>query len=147
VSDRRREVGWSGERRSELATGLERNSGAAVRLDRVVRQDMALLTTNGTKDTKTVRAIRGLPDIRCALSVPFGRGPADEADSRAESPGNPRGRTFDLVGVLSIVERRGQRREPAAADVRLLSGRLGWLPFAGLDGSAGVSPNSLRSIS
>lgn len=38
-----------------------------------------------------------------------------------------------FIGLCSIPhgERQGQRRELAAADVRLLSGRLGWLPFAG----------------
>ena len=37
VSDRRRQTGWGAEARSERAAGLERSSGAAVRLDRVVR--------------------------------------------------------------------------------------------------------------
>jgi len=37
VSDRRRGGRWSGERRCELADSLGRSSGAAVRLDRVVR--------------------------------------------------------------------------------------------------------------
>jgi hypothetical protein len=33
-------------------------------------------------------------------------------------------------------ERKGQRREPAADDVRFVSERTGWLPFAGPSCSA-----------
>ena len=38
VSDRRRDTGSGGERRSELAANVGRSSGAAVRLERVVRR-------------------------------------------------------------------------------------------------------------
>jgi len=32
---------------------------------------------------------------------------------------------------MMFAERKGQRREPAADDVRFVSERIGWLPFAG----------------
>jgi predicted nucleic acid binding AN1-type Zn finger protein len=69
VSDRRRAIASGGEGRSELGANTGRSSEAAVRLDRVVRQDMALATTKGTKATKSGRAIRCLPDIRCAVRL------------------------------------------------------------------------------
>ena len=53
VSDRRREAAAGGEGRSELAANVERNSGAAVRLDRVVRRDVVLVPTKATKATKS----------------------------------------------------------------------------------------------
>jgi len=140
---------------------------AAVRLDRVVRRDVVLVTTRDTKATRAKRAISGLsatlcpvrlvlassarrsqwrydvaqqsprPDIRSGgpflhcRAIVFTRPLPDEADAAPESQGNPCGLTFELTSSCSIVERRGQRREPAAPDVRLLSGPLGWLPFAG----------------
>lgn len=43
------------------------------------------------------------------------------------------------ISILASLERKGQRREPSAADVRFVSERIGWLPFAGSSGSARVS--------
>src|ERR1019366_10375683 len=43
----------------------------------------------------------------------------------------------DAGGPLETsAERKGQRREPAADDVRFVSERIGWLPFAGPSGWA-----------
>jgi len=77
------------------------------------------------------------------LSVSSGCRPTVEADAGPKSLGNPRGRTFDLVGVMSIVERKGQRREPAADDVRLRSERNRLAPVRWTDWLGVVTRNSL----
>ena len=53
VSDRRRQIGSGGERRSELPASMERSSRAAVRLDRVVRRRESHLTLNNINPSRS----------------------------------------------------------------------------------------------
>ena len=62
--------------------------------------------------------------------------PAQLVIGVAATGATPRLKSVFVYERHGVAKRKGQRREPAADDVRFVSERIGWLPFAASSGSA-----------
>ena len=118
-------------------TTTGRSSGTAVCLGRLVWHFVRLIvgeasTANYAKDAKTTRdPLTPEPSGSCdsrgsrfelvALPGPVSGGPPGQW-ALLRSP---------VVAFMDHAERKGQRREPAADDIRFVSKPIRWLPFAG----------------